>query len=99
MFLGLVAGHGGQFQLDAPQFVGGGEFLQSLQAEMLEEKQGGAVEAGSAGGVGLAAHLDQLALDEGLHDAVDGDAANLLHLRAGDRLAVGDDGQGLERRV
>lgn len=40
--------------------------------------------------------LDQLSLQQSLHDAVNGDAANLLGLCAGKRLAVGDDGQSFQ---
>ena len=97
MLLRIVAGRGGELDVNAPQLVGGGEFVQSLQPEMLEEKLRGAVEPGPAGGVGFAANLDQFALDERLHDTIDGDATNLLDFRAGDRLPVGDDGEGLQR--
>ena len=85
--------------MNAPQLVGGGEFVESLQPEMLEEKLCGAVEPGPAGGIGFAANLDQFAFYERLHDAIDGDATDLLDLRAGDRLPVGDDSQRLECRM
>ena len=83
--------------MNAPQLVGGGEFVQPLQPEVLEEKLRGAVEPWPAGGLGLAANFDEFALDERLHDAIDGDATNLLDFRAGNRLAVGDDGESLQR--
>ena len=43
--------------------------------------------------------LDQSALEQGLHHAIHGHAANLLDLRPRDGLAVGDDGQRLQCRL
>ena len=43
--------------------------------------------------------LDQPALEEGGDGTVAGGAADELNAGAGDRLAVGDDGQHLERRL
>ena len=43
--------------------------------------------------------LHQTAFHEGLHDGVHVHAANLFHLGARDRLAIGDDGQRFQRRL
>ena len=60
--------------MNASQLVGGGEFVQPLQPEVLEEKLRGAVEPWPAGGIGFAANLDQFAFYERLNNAIDGDA-------------------------
>ena len=68
-----------------------------LQAEAFEEFRGGLVEEGAAGGLGAARQLDEAALQQGGDDAIDGDAADRLDVGAGDRLAISDDGEGLQR--
>ena len=67
-------------------------------ADPLEEVAGGAVEV-RAGLVVLAGLLDQAAGEQGAHHAVDVDAADRRDPGPGDRLLVGDHGQGLQRRL
>src|SRR3546814_281726 len=67
------------------------QFVQALEAEVVEEALGGAEQLRAAGDVAVADDADPLALFQRLDDvAVHRDAADLLDLAAGDRLAVGD---------
>ena len=83
----------------AAQFVRGGQFVQAAQAKVFEEHDGRAVGHGAAHHFGAPDLLDQAALDQRLHDAVHAHTPDLLDLGARDRLAVGDDGQRLQRRL
>ena len=67
-----------------------------MESEVFEEVFGGSIGHRAADDFGSAALFDQLSFQKGLHDAVDGDAANLFGFRAGKGLAVGDDGQSFE---
>ena len=73
------------------------QFIQPGQAEVIEEAPGGAEQLRSAGHVAVADHADPLPLFQGADDvAVHGHAAHLLDLAAGDRLSIGDQGQGFQ---
>src|SRR3546814_7815406 len=74
------------------------QFVQALEAEVVEEALGGAEQLRAAGDAAVADDADPLALFQRLDDvAVHRDAADLLDLATGDRLAVGDQGPGFER--
>ena len=74
------------------------QLVQALEAEVVEEGLGGAEQLRAARHVAVADHADPLALLERLDDVgVDADAADLFDLAARDRLAVGDQRQGLQR--
>ena len=62
----------------------------------MQELDGGAVLKGPAGLFQAAHRLNELASDEGAEDAITADAADGLDLHAGERLAVGNDGQGFQ---
>ena len=81
---------------DAAKFGSGGQFVQRFESEVFKESIRGSISHGAADDFGSSALLDQLPLQQSLHNAVNGNAANLLGLRAGKRLAVGDDGQSFE---
>jgi hypothetical protein len=66
--------------------------------ELLEEGRRRAVEERAPEPLAPTDHVDQPALEQRLEHAAHGHAADLLDLRAPDRLAVGDDGERLERR-
>ena len=67
------------------------------QAEALQELEAGAVEDRPAGRVGPALLDDEPAVEQAAHHVVRVDAADALDDAPRDRLAVGDDGQRLER--
>ena len=52
-----------------------------------------------AGAIGAPDHFGQLALHERTDHTVHGDTADFLHLRSGNWLAIGDDGEGFEGRL
>src|SRR3546814_17191942 len=65
------------------------QFIQALEAEVVEEALGGAEQLRAAGDVAVADDADPLALFQRLDDvAVHRDAADLLHLPAGARQSV-----------
>ncbi len=73
------------------------QLVQRGQAEIVEKLPRGGVERRPAHGFAVADHLDPAAVLELLQDeGVDGDAANVFHVAARDRLAVGNDGQRFE---
>ena len=76
----------------------GGRSLKRRQAHPVEEQLGRAVEDGLTRAPGAAALVDVLALFEEPAHAVDVHAAQRPDLGARDRLAVGDDREGLEGR-
>ena len=67
------------------------------QPEAFQELEARAVEDGPARRVGAALLGDEAAMEQAAHDRVGVDAADPLDDAARDRLAVGDDGQRLER--
>ena len=69
-----------------------GEVFQGFQAEVLEEYPGGAVQDGTAGDVFSADDLDEAAFEQAPQEGAGLHAANVIHLRAENGLAVGDDG-------
>ena len=73
--------------------------IQAFQAEVLQELNGGAVLIRPARLFQAAHRLNQLAGDEGAEDAVAADPADRFDFGAGQRLAVGDDGQRLQGRL
>src|SRR4051812_5468856 len=74
------------------------QVLQAVEAEVDQELPRGAVEEGLAHHL-LAAHdAYHPPLEQGLEHPGRANAAQLLDLGAGDRLAVGDEGGGLQRR-
>ena len=73
-----------------------GQLGEAGQPEPLQEQRRRRVEPAAAVGVG-ADLVHQPAGDQRPHDAVDPDAADRRHAGAGHRLAVGDDGEGLQR--
>ena len=75
-----------------------GQVVERADPDPLEEVAGGPVEV-RAGLVVLARLLDQPAGEQGAHHAVDVDAADRRDPGARDRLLVGDDRQGLQRRL
>src|SRR5690349_18664392 len=77
--------------------IGPGQRFDAGEAELLEELRCGAEEGGPTDG-GRAANLHrQTELDETGEGTVAVDAANEFELRAGDGLAIGDDGERFER--
>lgn len=74
----------------------GGQLIQGLQAQIVKELSGGAVQRWPAHRLTVANHLDPAAVFQLLEQQrIDGYAANIFHIAPGDRLAVGNDGQGL----
>ncbi len=73
--------------------------LERLEAEVLEEELGGAVQERTAEPLGSTHHVDQPPVLQRLDDTGRADPADVLDLDASDRLAVRDDGEGLERRA
>jgi hypothetical protein len=88
----------GFWEGDFSEFGGVGEVVEIFEAKVLHEELGGLVEEGAAGDFGAASDADEVAVEEGLHDAIDGDAADGFDVGAGDGLAVGDDGEGFHGR-
>lgn len=71
--------------------------VQSFQAEVLEELQGGAIEKWPARLVQPADWLDKLSSDQGLQYAVTIDPADRFDVAARQGLAIGNHRQSLER--
>ena len=94
---GLQLGQGLGLQVGFAEVRQARQVVQALEAEMQQELQGGGVHHGPAHH-GLAPHRhDQLPLQQALHlVGAAGDAPQLVDLGHGHRLAVGDDGQGLD---
>ena len=65
---------------------------------MFKEKLGRFVKQRTAGQLGAPADFNQPAFHEILQDTFDGNAAYGFDIRTSDRLAISDDGKGLERR-
>src|SRR5581483_8972501 len=68
-------------------------------AEIFQKDWRGAVGHGPADDFRAAHLFHQATLQERLHDAIDGDAADLLDLGAGDRLPIRNDGQRFQGRL
>src|SRR5688572_18412452 len=71
--------------------------FEAAKAEVFEEGGSGAVGVGTANNLVASGLFDQAAFEEGLHNTVHGNAADLLDLSASEWLAVSDDGEGFER--
>ena len=85
---------------DAAQLIGGGQFFQAAQAEIFEEQRRGAVSHRPADDFRARRPARPVRVRrKRLHDAIHRDAADLLDFRAGDRLAISDDGQRFQRRL
>src|SRR5690606_31071421 len=96
---GAIEGELGFQFADVLEFGQRRQVVQPLQPEVVEEGLGGRQQFGLAGDVAVADDADPVALLERLDDvAVHRHAADLLDLAAGDRLAVGDQRQSLQRR-
>ena len=85
-------------QRDLFHLLQGRQMTEVFEIEELQELRRGAVEKRPARNIFARHGADQVALQQRADDAVDIDAANRFDLRAGNRLAVGDDRQGFERR-
>lgn len=90
---------GSAAQLDGAQLVGIGQLVQILQTEFLEEDRRGLVEQRAARLFGATSDADQFTLQQGGHNAVHGHTAHGFDVRAGNGLAIGDDGERLDRRL
>ena len=76
------------------------QLVEALQAEVVEQLAGRGEQRRPAGRLAVADRLDPAAVLELLDDrAGDGDAADVLDVAAGHRLAVGDDRQRLQHRA
>ena len=76
------------------------QLVEALQAEVVEQLAGGGEQRRPAGRLAVADRLDPAAVLELLDDrAGDGDAADLLDVAAGHRLAVGNDRQRFQDRA
>ena len=76
------------------------QVIQFLQAEVVEKLARRAEQLRLARHVAMTDHPDPVSLMQGLDDVrIHGDAANLFDFAARDRLAIGDQGQGLEQRA
>src|SRR5690349_14811579 len=67
------------------------------QCEVLEKDRSRAVEQRTTKAFGTTDDVDQPSLVERLQHAAHGDATNLFDLGAADRLAIGNDGERLQR--
>ncbi len=72
------------------------KLAQVAQTKVLQKGTGGGVERRAAGPVGSARYLDQTSLHESADCVATVHSADRLNLGAGDRLAVGNDGEHLE---
>ena len=90
LLLGQLAGH-------LLKLFDAGKLVDVFEAEAEQEVAGGLVEDRAADDLLTAGSGDQLAGHQGAEDAAGVDAANLRYLGRGDRLFVGDDGEGFER--
>ena len=80
--------------------IQGRQILDALESEVVQELPSDTVERGPARNVAVGEHPDPLALVKGPHDRrADPHPAHVLDLSPGDRLAVGDEGEGLEERA
>src|SRR5438270_4936342 len=75
-----------------------GQFAHVVESEAQQEYLGGLIEDRTADDVFATGGGDELAIDERAEDAGCVDAADLADLGRGDRLLVGDDGEGFQRR-
>jgi hypothetical protein len=66
--------------LDALEFVGVGEFFQTMQAKVFQKTVGGFVEKRTAGGFGTAGDADDFAFLKGFKHAANGDASDGFNL-------------------
>src|SRR5207253_7965756 len=83
-------------QIAFPQFFDIGQFLQIAQTEVIEKKLRGLVQQRPSRNFRSTANFDEPAFHQCLQNPIDGDAADGLDIRAGDRLAIGDDGERFE---
>ena len=91
-----VTSAGRSLEDDFSQLIRRREPFQAAQPEVFQEQGGRAVVHRASDHFGASNLLDEAALEEGLHDAVHVHAADLFDFGAGDRLPIGDDGEGLE---
>jgi hypothetical protein len=75
-----------------------GQLAHVVESEAQQEFLGGLIEDRAADDVFASGGGDELAIDERAEDAGCVDAADLADLGRGDRLLVGDDGEGFQRR-
>src|SRR3982751_3310180 len=80
------------------QFLNVWEFIEIAQTEMIEKKFRRLIKQWATRNFGAAGNFDQAAFHQRLQNAIDGDAADRLDIRARDRLPVSDDGERFERR-
>src|SRR6476620_120443 len=93
--LGLL----GVGELHLAELVGVREVVDAADAEVLEEEVGRFVKQGATGKFGTAPDLHEVAVEELLDHPVAGDATDGLDGGLGDRLTVGDDGEGFHGRT
>src|SRR3954468_16744743 len=74
-----------------------GQLAHVVESEAQQEFFGGLIEDRTADDVFASGGGDELAIDERAEDAGCVDAADLADLGRGDRLLVGDDGEGFQR--
>src|SRR5581483_8488160 len=76
------------------------QVIEALQAEIVEKLPRRPQKLRAARHIALADDADPAALEQRLHDVgIDGHAAHAFDLPAGDRLAIGDEGEGLKQRA
>jgi hypothetical protein len=93
----LFGGMGGfGRRLKAAKFIRGGELVETLETEELEEKRGGFVKERAAGQFGASGDADDFTLEQGGDHAINRDPAHGLDLRPADGLAIGDDGESFQ---
>ncbi len=86
----------GTFERQAAELIGTGQAGQVSQTKVLEKRLSRDIRHGAARGIDAAGWLNQAAFEEGLHDSVDGHAADQLDFGACDWLAISYDGQRLK---
>ncbi len=89
---------GGRRQVALAEFLRVREFVEILQAEVIQEKLRRLVEQRPPGDLGAPGDFHQPALHQTLEHAIDRDTAHRLDVRARDRLAVGHDRERLQGR-
>src|SRR6185503_6608289 len=80
------------------QLVGARQLFQMTESELLEKRGSGPIHQRSPQAFASSNDIDQPALVQGFQDRSGADAANFLDLRSADRLTIGDDGEGFQRR-
>ncbi len=78
-------------EVNPTEFLGVGKLVEIPQAKMIHEILCRFVKKRTARNFGAAGNLDESAIEQRLHDAIDGNASNGFNVGACDGLAVGND--------